>query len=449
MFQHNIIDSISTKPIINNSANLDCIDNCASLVLKDNDITFYEDYSDYTVDQIYTDWSKEVFPTKEEIEMEKEYKQRARGKLSESHMTNLRSVYNIHFTPIKNKRYRNVTADDFQSIIDNCKKSDSVLSAIINLMRKFDKFAARKNIITMKQSDNVTVEYQKNRTSKIPFSNEQIHKIWSKEGLLWADIVLYLLYSGTRIEECFDLRTIDVYLDDDCIFGGIKTQAGINRALPIHSAIKHIVERYYNPNNKYLFMFEGKKIKKATFYKYYYLLLDELHIPHIVPHTTRTTFRTELDNKCTTLSQKTCIDKIMGHITNDVGKDVYAKKDLIPLLETINCITYDINDKQHYISPSKLHKVSNSKTVDNYNSNAMADFNKNIKLIKTYQRFLKKINRNYAKAKNFDELLLVETIAQYNIDLNELQFNPDYFFKCRDAIDNLYGYYYKNFVLKT
>lgn len=79
----------------------------------------------------------------------------------------------------------------------------------------------------------------------------------------------------------------------------------------------------------------------------------------------------------------------------------------------------------------------------------MAEFEANIKEVKTYQRFLKKIDRNYARVKEFDELLLVETIADYNIYLNELPFNEDYFFKCRDSIDNLYRYYYKQYVLKT
>lgn len=446
----NLVSNIKPTTTNNSVVNLGNIETCANDVLENNNIDINaNDMTDFTTTQLYEAWSKEVYPTKEEIYKEKEYKQKTRGKLSSGNMNSMKTAYN-YLSPIYEVKYKNVTTDDFQNIIDTCDKSDSVLSSIINLMRKLDKYAARKNVITIKQSENVTVEYQKNRVSKVPFTNIQIHKIWSKENLLWADITLFLLYTGMRIEESFDIRTVDVHLDDDYFRGGIKTQAGIDRIIPIHSAIKHIIERYYDPNNKYLFMFKNKKINKATFYTYYYLLLDELGIPHIVPHTTRPTFRSELDRKCN-LSQKTCIDKIMGHITNDVGIDVYTKKYLEELLDTINRITYDINENQHYIASSQ-HKNKPTERINtnkNYNKNAMAEFEANIKEVRTYQRFLKKIDKNYTKAKDFDELLLVETIAEYNLYLNELPFNQDYFFKCRDSIDNLYRYYYKRFVLKT
>lgn len=447
----NIIDDFKTTINNNATTNLNNIEICANTILIDNNVDINaDDMTDCTTAELYEAWSKEVFPTKDEIYKEKEFKQKTRGKLSDGNMKSMKSAYN-YLSPIYDIKYKNVTSDDFQNIIDNCDKSDSVLSSVINLMRKLDRYAARKKIITIKQSDDVTVEYQKNRASKVPFTNAQIHKIWSKEGLLWADLTLFLLYTGMRIEESFDVRTVDIHLNDNYFTGGIKTQAGIDRIIPIHNAIKHIIERYYNPDNKYLFMYKGKKLNKQTFYIYYYIMLDELEIPHIVPHTTRTTFRSELDRKCEKLSQKTCIDKIMGHITNDTGKDIYTKKDLEDLLDTINCITYDINEEQHYIAP----KHQNSKPSERINTNtnikekAMIEFETDIKEVRTYQRFLKKIDRNYAKAKEFDELLLVETIANYNIYLNELPFNKDYFFKCRDAIDNLYRYYYKHFVLKT
>lgn len=448
----NLIDNI--KPaIINNdtTSNINNIDSCANKVLEDNNIDINANkMTDFTTAQLYEEWKKEVFPTKEEIYLEKEFKQKARGKLSKGNMQAMKSAYN-YLSPLYNIKYKNVTSDDFQKIINNCNKSDSVLSSIINLMRKLDSFAARKEIIKIKRSDDVTVEYQKNRVSKIPFTNSQIHDIWTKDGLLWADMTLFLLYTGMRIEESFDIRTTDVFLDEHYLRGGIKTQSGIDRVIPIHNAINHIIERYYNPNNKYLFMFNGKKIGKTTFYTYYYVLLDELEIPHTVPHTTRATFRSELDRKCTTLNQKTCIDKIMGHITNDTGKDIYTKKDLEDLLETINCINYDINEEQHYIA-SKQHKsipterINAKKTIQ---EKTMADFEANIKEIKKYKRFLKKINKYYNNAKSFDELSFVESIADFNEYLSTLKFQKDYFFKCRDAIDDLYKLYYKKYVLKS
>jgi len=450
----NIIDTVKTTANNSSTTNFNNIENCANDILEENNIDINANSMfEYTVEQVYEAWSSEVFPTKEEIEIARETKVKTKNKLSASNMQSLKNAFN-YLKPIYKIKYKNVTSDDFQNIIDNCTMSDSILSALINLMRKLDKFAARKQIIKIKCSDDVTVEYSKNREPKIPFTNEEVNKFWTKDGLLWADIMLFLLYSGMRIEESFDIRTVDVYLDDNYLLGGIKTQAGINRVIPIHPSIKHIIERYYNPNNKYLFMFNEKRINKSTYYKYYYLLCDELGIPHIVPHTSRVTFRTALGNKITTEAQKTCLDKIMGHITNDTGKDIYDKKDLIKLLEVICLLEYDINEKQIYVALSSAQKKQ--KTIKNNTVNtptktntAMVAFEESIKATRTYQRFLNKINRNYEKAKTFSELTLVETIAEYNEYLSTLSTDSEYFFKCRDAIDNLYRYYYKHFVLKS
>lgn len=454
----NLVDTIKPTLPSASSTNFNNIENCANEILEDNNIDINANsMKEYTVEQVFEAWGKEVFPTKEEIEIAIETKIKTKGKLSAGNMQSLKTAYN-YLAPIHKIKYKNVTSDDFQNIIDNCTMSDSILSSIINLMRKLDKFAARKKIITIKCSDDVTVEYSKNREPKIPFTNEQVHKFWTKDGLLWADIMLFLLYSGMRIEESFDIRTADVYIQDNYLLGGIKTQAGINRVIPLHPAIKHIIERYYNPNNKYLFMYNGKRINKTTYYQYYYLLLEELGIPHIVPHTSRVTFRTALGNKIVTEAQKTCLDKIMGHITNDTGKDIYDKKDLINLLNVICLLEYDINEKQIYVAISSTKNKKNIKPsqepnisvqTPNKTDAAMVAFEANIKENRTYQRFLNKINRNYEKAKTFSELTLVETIAEYNEYLSTLSSDNECFFKCRDAIDNLYRYYYKHFILKS
>ena len=443
-------NKVNTPTIIGNGIAINNMEDIANDVLIDNNIDINaNDMSEYTVKQVYEAWGNEVFPTKEEIAIAKETKIKTRGKLSQANTRSLQTAYN-YLKDIHDFKYKNLTSDDYQKILDNCDKSDSILSAIKNLMQKLDTYAGRKGIIDKKPSDFVTVEYRKIRKQKIPFTNEQIHKFWTKDGLLWADIMLFLLYTGMRIEESFDVRTEDIHLEQGYFTGGIKTQAGIDRVIPIHKAIIHIIERYYNPNNKYLFMYKGNKISKSTYYLYYGPMLEELEMPNIVPHTSRVTFRSELDRKCN-LSQKNCIDKIMGHITADVGKDIYTKKDLNELAETINKVTYDIAEEHNYIVVGHTAKQTEEQQLKNLEirKKAMKDFEGSLQETRDYKRFLNKINKTYENAKDFDELAIVQKIAEYNKYLKDINFNKDYFFKCRDAIDNIYQYYYKHFILKS
>lgn len=147
---NNIVDQISPIAV---TANITNIENCANTIFESNGVDINSnDIREYTTAQLYKAWSEEVFPTEEEIYQEKEFKEKAKKKLSKSNRDVLKNAYN-YFSPIYKVKYKNVTLDDFQSIIDNCDKSDSVLSAILNLMKKLDLYAVRKNIIQIKQSD--------------------------------------------------------------------------------------------------------------------------------------------------------------------------------------------------------------------------------------------------------------------------------------------------------
>lgn len=62
-------------------------------------------------------------------------------------------------------------------------------------------------------------------------------------------MILVGIYSGWRPQELATLKTADIDLDVNTMKGGMKTDAGKNRIVPIHP----IIEKLYCADNEYLF----------------------------------------------------------------------------------------------------------------------------------------------------------------------------------------------------
>ena len=85
------------------------------------------------------------------------------------------------------------------------------------------------------------------------FTDKEIALLWE---ILWAinnvDIVLIYIYTGCRPVELLDIKSEDVHLDERYMIGGVKTEAGKNRIIPIHKAIVPLVEYRLEQNRSYL-----------------------------------------------------------------------------------------------------------------------------------------------------------------------------------------------------
>ena len=82
----------------------------------------------------------------------------------------------------------------------------------------------------------------------------------------WVDSVLVFLYTGFRISELLDLKTVNVDLDANTIKGGMKTKAGKDRIVPIHSRIAPIISGRVADGGEYLFTQNGKRANVKAYY---------------------------------------------------------------------------------------------------------------------------------------------------------------------------------------
>ena len=190
-------------------------------------------------------------------------------------------------------------------------------------------------------------EKEKNYKSKVPFSKEEIDKLWkSIEFVPFADMIVYACYSGWRPTELIKLKIKDVDLKNGLVKGGMKTSAGKNRLVPIHPLVSSIVEKYYKEaksvGSDYLFNDVNNKFGIGLSYDQYLSrfnkVMNSLHFrTEITPHYTRHTFITKAKSREVNMNEYV-LKIIVGHDVGDLTEHVYTHRELNDLKEEMDKI---------------------------------------------------------------------------------------------------------------
>lgn len=223
--------------------------------------------------------------------------------------------------------YRKFTRSVIQGIIDGQEYVTQKIG-IRTFFVTMDKYAYELDIIQKPQAELLDPIQYDTISTKLVFTHDEIMALWDY-GTIWSEYILIMLYSGIRISELFQIR------GEDCFLGyfkcGVKTKAGKNRIIPIHSAIRDIVAKHMPEDMGYIISCSATKFRTE-----FNNVMSDLGMHH-VPHETRHTFRTAFDN---TDANRVCINLIMGHTSQDIGERVYTHKTIAELKEAIEKIRY-------------------------------------------------------------------------------------------------------------
>lgn len=124
------------------------------------------------------------------------------------------------------------------------------------------------------------------------------------------------------------------------MIGGLKTEAGKNRIIPINKKIEPFIRRYYEKNKDKGYLITnvfGRQMQYCNYRREKWdnimekLEFKEVHRPHDCRHT----FATLMDNAN---ANKLSIKRIMGHSSPDITDKVYTHKTIEDLIEAIYLI---------------------------------------------------------------------------------------------------------------
>jgi len=185
------------------------------------------------------------------------------------------------------------------------------------------------------------IELPPSRKAKKPtFSDMEIKRLLNnvETGDVWAGTIMILIYTGMRISEMLQLTKFSInreHRDNWYITGGVKTEAGRDRIIPIHPRIKPLIRYWMEQPGDRLISRDGQAISANYYRRYlYYPTLERLEIRRLTPHSTRHTFLTRLDRAKVT---KRVQQDLAGHSSYKTTAE-YTHPDIEALREGIEAI---------------------------------------------------------------------------------------------------------------
>ena len=304
----------------------DALQYCPTLLREAKEKSTRKEKSKLTVQQIYDAW----LPTHE-------------TKVGKSTMDCYRAAWK-YFSPLKEENFCDIDLDDLQECVDDCGKGRRTKENMKALAGLLFKYALPRHRTDMNYAEFIHTGTDEKGT-RPAFSKEQVELIRQQIGKIpHAEDVYVLIYTGFRPTELFNL-TKDSY-KDGVLYGGIKTQAGKDRAVPVSKKIESIVVAHMENKSDYLFPRDDGERMSSRYFRdnYFYPILAAAGIQalptsdkpaYYVPYSTRHTFSNMLKDIPGSDTDKA---GLMGHEDYRTTKKQYQSAELDALKKIVDAL---------------------------------------------------------------------------------------------------------------
>lgn len=232
------------------------------------------------------------------------------------------------------KEFTSLTKNDLQEVVNSCTLKHSSLELIVTLYHQMYRYALANDLCEKDYSAFVTIETEDDDIHGVPLSNEDLKILWDNKDNDTAEMLLIMCYSGFRIKA---YETIEVNLKEKYFKGGIKTAAGKERIVPIHSCIYDMVKRRIKKFGKLL------PISDYDFRNEMYKFMEshdfEKHNEKHTPHDCRHTFSMLCEKYGVRDNDR---KRMLGHSFQDISNKVYGHRELEELRKEIEKIKVDL-----------------------------------------------------------------------------------------------------------
>lgn len=267
-------------------------------------------------------------------------------KWSEEHFRNIvpsavrtwKSAYK-YCKPLHEMRFKDIKVINLEETIKGADVGDTTKARMKSMFNLIYKYALKHEICDKDYAALCnSVKKPKPQIERIPFTSDEIQMLWDNIDFPFVGMILIGIYTGWRPQELAILKINDIDIENRTMLGGLKTDAGKNRIVPIHSKILPLVKSYYDEGNEQLFNdFTGQQGTSMTYDKYrarFKKVMEKLKMNH-KPHDTRHTF--------ISLAKESRMDEyiiklIVGHAIQDITEKVYTHRTMQQLKEEIEKI---------------------------------------------------------------------------------------------------------------
>ena len=237
----------------------------------------------------------------------------------------------VRWKPIEFTGISVLTVADIEAQIKKQATSFNTAFDMQVLLSHLYKLAIKQEIIQYNKCTSVDLPYQKPAPKRQVWTDKEVDAFWVAlpDYPIMAP-VLIMCYAGLRFGEISTIKLSDIHLDEGYMIGGIKSEAGIDRQIPIHTRIRPLIEQAMRTNKFRLYEFSQQQ-----FYGQYYKALSAINVRALPPHTCRHYFFSRLTAAGV---QGGIIAEVGGHADYNTTIKNYVRISLADKIAAVNQI---------------------------------------------------------------------------------------------------------------
>ena len=201
--------------------------NDAYLALVEYNRNPYDISNDLTMAELYDRWSKEHYKELKTIGSSKTFS----------------SAWN-HCEPLYHIKVREIRVRHMKDVIKT--QTDGIANVTKSMLNQMLDYAVEYELIEHNFARDFTISRSsKKQGAHDSFTDEELKTLLSHAGeSKWIDMMIVQCYTGFRPQELCKLEKSKINIEERYFIGGLKTEAGIDRKVPIHSKIIDLVRKY-------------------------------------------------------------------------------------------------------------------------------------------------------------------------------------------------------------
>lgn len=241
-----------------------------------------------------------------------------------------------HYSDLYPATFVDLVTEDWQGCVDDCtagKRTRENMKALGTMLYKY----AMEQAITDRNFAQFIYIGKLEQVSRFAFERDEIKIIanGAARGIPYAEYILCACFLGFRPLALFNIKKEDYDPESHTIIGGVKTEAGRKRVVPVAPIIQPYINRLMQSDSEYIFPNRhGEQMTTDNYRKdYFYDCLDKLGIqkkpeqgetPKYTPYSCRHTFFTMMGR---VPGQEKIKAELGGHTSYEMSKH-YQHPDL-------------------------------------------------------------------------------------------------------------------------
>lgn len=274
-----------------------------------------------TVQELYKKWSEQYFEN-----------------IKGSSRRTITSAWS-YCSNIYNMKVQDIRVRHIKGCINNC-ESPNIKERIKSMFNLMLDYAVEYEIVDKNYARDFKTERANATTNHVAYTPEELQILWDNTSIPLVNAILLQCYTGWRPQELCKIRRENVNITEQYMIGGMKTDSGTDRKVPICDKALPLAEKIYYMSellNCDMFLCDnnGNEMTYDKYNKRFHKIMDELKIQGHKPHDPRKTFVTMCKD---TNVDEYAIKRIVGHKINDITENVYTDRKFEWLLSEVKKI---------------------------------------------------------------------------------------------------------------